>query len=134
MTDSRAYLFYDGDCGLCSETVQWILRHERDASIYFIPLQNEFSRQFLTEKLGSYSMDTVVFFKNEKIYTKSNAILKTITHLKLPLRILLIIFVIPRPLRDWAYQFIAKRRLTFFGQKCYLPDAKTRHRFINSID
>ena len=87
MTETRAYLFYDGDCGLCSETVQWILRHERDASIYFIPLQNEFSRQFLTKKLGSYSMDTVVFFKNEKAYIKSDAILKTITHLKLPFTI-----------------------------------------------
>lgn len=79
-------------------------------------------------------MDTVVFFKNEKAYIKSDAILKTITHLKLPFTILLITFVIPRPLRDWAYQFIAKRRLTFFGQKCYLPDAKTRHRFIDSFD
>lgn len=134
MRDTKSYLFYDGDCGLCSETVQLILRHEKEHSIYFIPLQNEFSKQFVNEKLGAYSMDTVVFYKNKKIYTKSDAILKTIPYLKLPFRILLVAFIVPRPIRDWLYQFIAKRRLAFFGQKCYLPDAKNRHRFINRID
>lgn len=134
MTENRAYLFYDGDCGLCSETVQWILRHERDPSIYFITLQNEFSQKFLKEKLGSYSMNTVVFYKNKKVYTKSDAILKTLTHLKMPIRFFQVFLAVPRPIRDWIYQFVANRRLTFIGQKCYLPDDKNRHRFVSTIE
>jgi predicted DCC family thiol-disulfide oxidoreductase YuxK len=40
--------------------------------------------------------------------------------------------LVPRPLRDGLYDFVARHRLQWFGSRasCYLPDAAQADRFI----
>ena len=39
---------------------------------------------------------------------------------------------VPRPVRDWAYDRIARNRYSLFGRKdaCELPTPAQRHRFV----
>src|SRR5690348_1342394 len=39
MAAAESVILYDGTCGLCHRSVQWILRHERDHELCFAPLQ-----------------------------------------------------------------------------------------------
>ncbi|NCA21262.1 MAG: DUF393 domain-containing protein, partial [Crocinitomicaceae bacterium] len=45
--ENRTILFYDGDCGLCSRAVLFVVKNERFPKIYFSSIQSEFAKQFL---------------------------------------------------------------------------------------
>jgi predicted DCC family thiol-disulfide oxidoreductase YuxK len=47
--ENRTILFYDGDCGLCSRAVLFVVKNERFPKIYFSSIQSEFAKQFLKE-------------------------------------------------------------------------------------
>jgi predicted DCC family thiol-disulfide oxidoreductase YuxK len=40
--------------------------------------------------------------------------------------------IIPRPVRNWLYDFVARHRYQVFGksESCMLPDPKQRHKFL----
>jgi len=42
-------MLYDGDCALCTGTVQFVLDHEKDAALHFAPLQSDVGRSYLKE-------------------------------------------------------------------------------------
>ena len=43
-------LFYDGDCGFCNKSVQFVLKYENRSEIYFSALQSDFSRDFFQQQ------------------------------------------------------------------------------------
>jgi predicted DCC family thiol-disulfide oxidoreductase YuxK len=52
-----------------------------------------------------------------------------------PWRVLSWLRFLPRPLTNWGYDFIAKRRLKFFGrlETCRIPTPAERARFIDDV-
>ena len=79
-------------------------------------------------------IDSLVFYKSGKLFTKSGAALRIAKELDglWPMTYLLI--VIPYPIRDFIYGFIAKYRYKWFGKKdvCMVPSTETRDRFLQS--
>jgi predicted DCC family thiol-disulfide oxidoreductase YuxK len=59
-------LFYDGDCGLCNSSVQFVLKHRKHNAIYFATLQSDLAKQTLNKKGIEIKLDTLYFLKNEK--------------------------------------------------------------------
>ena len=123
---------YDGVCVLCSGSVRYTLRHERDHAIRFVAIQSREGRALaLAHGIDPDDPESFLFIENGRALAKSDGVLALLRHLDGPARLLLIGRALPRPVRDWLYDRVARNRYRLFGQKttCEMPDPSQRHRF-----
>jgi predicted DCC family thiol-disulfide oxidoreductase YuxK len=125
-------VFYDGDCGLCQRTVQFVLKHEKQNSgILFSSLHSDFTKAFFSDRgLPLPNFSTFYFYSNGMLSEKSTAALRLATFLKFPYSFLRIGFLCPKFLRDSVYSSIAKRRNKWFQSTCILPNDMLNKRFL----
>lgn len=100
-------LFYDGVCGLCQFIVRFVHKFDKKNRIKFCPLQ----------KIITSDLRTLCYFKNDKIYEKSSAVLRILYDLGFPFYFTAIFFLIPKFMRDFFYTHISKVRYSIFGKK-----------------
>lgn len=125
-------VFYDGDCGFCNRSVQFILKFERNHEILFSPIQSDFAKKFFKEnKAPEPDLSTFYFYTNYVLLTKSTAALALLPFLKFPFFALNIFRIIPICQRDQLYDFIAKRRKKLAAGYCLIPSSEQKARFLN---
>lgn len=124
-------LFYDGDCGFCQGSVQFILKHEKKALLHFAPLQGEFAKQQLPQRLIQ-DLNSLVILSEGKLYTQSDAVLFVAQTLAFPYSLAKIGKVIPVIVRNALYKVIAQNRfkLSKMSKSCKLPTSAERLRFV----
>ena len=136
---TSAVLLYDGDCGFCAGSVQFVLAHEhasRRSALRFAPLQGVFGATVRQRFPALDSIDSVVWFEPMvgalgQVRTKSDAALATLAHLGGAWRVVSIAGrIVPRIIRDAVYDFIARHRFQLAAPACLLPTADTRDRFL----
>ncbi|UZF93039.1 thiol-disulfide oxidoreductase DCC family protein [Bosea sp. NBC_00550] len=123
---------YDGVCVLCSGGVRYTLKHERDHAIRFVAIQSREGRSLaLANGIDPDTPESFLFIENGQALAKSDGVLALLDHLDGPARLLLAGLLLPKPLRDWLYDRVARNRYRLFGQKtaCEMPDPAQRHRF-----
>lgn len=140
MSDSqtRAIVLYDGVCGLCNRGVQFLLKRDRRDIFRFAPLQGDIAATVLKRHgIDPSQLDTVYAILNhgqdsEQLLAKSDAALFFAKALGGFWSIGRLGAVIPRPLRNALYDFVARHRYQVFGQSesCMLPDPRHRHKFL----
>ncbi len=124
-------VIYDGTCGLCSRSVQFILKNERNSNLKFSSLQSLFSTRVLEENgLKSSFNESIILYENGKLYFKSNAVLRIIPYLKWYFYPLMILWLIPNFIRDMFYDLISKNRKRF-SKVCKLPNPNQSNRFLD---
>lgn len=130
-TDSPV-LFYDGDCGLCNRSVRFILGHEKDDTLSFATLQSDFAREMLKRHDYDFSApSTFVLMIDGQVYYKSEAAMRVLKFISWPYRWLGIFRIVPRSIRDRVYDWVSRNRHKWFrSDRCVVPDAETRRRFI----
>jgi len=124
---------YDGVCVLCSGSVQYALRHERDHAIRFVAIQSPEGRELARRHgIDPDAPDSFLFVEDGKAWPKSDGVLALVEHLSGPARLLKLGRVLPKALRDWLYDRLARNRYRLFGRKdtCGLPAPAQRHRFV----
>src|SRR5919109_1555116 len=132
-------ILYDGVCGLCDRLVRFVLRHDQRGIFRFAPLQSHFAAEALARhnkdatQLDAMCVITGGESQPEKLLCKSDAAIFILRRLSWPWKALAQSRIFPRPLRDWAYDQIARRRYRIFGklERCPVPDASVRARFID---
>ncbi|MEZ0391940.1 MAG: thiol-disulfide oxidoreductase DCC family protein [Pseudobdellovibrionaceae bacterium] len=131
MSAHQSVLFFDGICGLCNGFVDFVIANEKRKEIQFSPLQSEFAKRHLPKELTE-DLSTLVFLKNGKILTKSDAVLAVCAMLGVPWKFVIWLQVFPKPFRDLCYDFIAQTRYQIFGKRetCRLPTAEEKSRFL----
>ena len=133
MPDSVLYLF-DGDCLLCSRSVRFFAARDRHDRLRFATLQGPRGREILA-RLGEDPPDSMVVATADRIFLRSDAVLAALAQLPFPWSALArLARLIPRPLRDVAYDFIASRRYRWFGKNdaCELPTEALRRRMLEN--
>lgn len=133
-------LLYDGVCGLCNRSVQFILRHDHHDRFRFATLQSDFAARIL-ERHGVHALDldTVYLVKNhgqpaESLANRSDAAIEVLRELGGLWRMVAgVLRFVPRFVRNWGYNRIAGNRYRMFGKydACPLPDPKDRHKFLD---
>lgn len=123
-------VFYDGTCGLCHGFVQFIVARDRAGVFRFAPLQGQTAARLIPGLTGD--LRSVVLKDESGVYRKSDASLRTLTRLGGTWALAAGLRVVPRPLRDFVYDVIAKRRHRLFGSAdaCTLPAPAERSRFL----
>ena len=126
-------LLFDGICNLCNRTVQFIIKNDPDNRFKFAALQYVKSHQLLQAyQLVNNQTDTVVYIKDGEVFLKSSAALELMKELGWPWKILYTFMIIPKPIRDFVYDQIAKRRYRFFGKRdtCMIPTIEIKDKFL----
>lgn len=133
---SQQVLLYDGLCGFCNTTVQFIMGHESKRTLRFAPLQGTFAAGVMDRHPQLKGVDSLVWVEaenpNERVKVRSSAALAVAWYLGGIWRVVMIFWLIPRPLRDFAYDQFARRRIQLFGRygSCPVPDKAVRDRFL----
>src|SRR3954467_10305263 len=72
---SSPILVYDGSCGFCSRSVQFILRHERRHDLLFVTRDSELGQR-LRRAHGLESLQSMLWIEGGRAFAESNAVLK----------------------------------------------------------
>jgi|SRR5215470_11148494 len=137
---SHPILLYDGVCGLCNRLNQFVLRHDPGAVFRFASLQSPFATRILTRhRANPKDLDTVYVvlnheLPNEKLLPRSDAALFVLKNLGGLWRLSgFLLQLLPRSIRDWGYNLVARNRYRLFGrfETCPLPMPEDRARFLD---
>lgn len=131
-------LLYDGHCGFCNNTVRLLLRADRRRVFKFAPLGGDFAGAVVSRHPQLRGIDSLVLVEPadggvpERVYVRSEGFVRGTRHLEGAWRLLTVFAVVPRPLRDWAYDVIARHRYRVFGrlEACPVPEPEVRARFL----
>lgn len=128
--DDRPLFIFDGVCVLCSSGVRWLLRRDPAGCFRFATAQSPLGRAIYAHY--SIEMDETYLLLDEgRVYVKSDGYLRVAAILGGVWRFLgAIARLIPRALRDAAYDVIARHRYRWFGKTEYCalipPELKER--------
>ena len=126
-------LLFDGHCNLCNAWVKFIVNRDPLGKIRYASLQSKAGRRLLEEhKIDENYIESLVFFEEERFSVSSNAALRTLSYLDSWQKHLIFLAIVPRPLRDLVYSFIASNRYKWFGRReqCMGPTAELSQRFL----
>jgi predicted DCC family thiol-disulfide oxidoreductase YuxK len=132
-------LLYDGSCGFCAESVQFVLKRDRKGSMLFAALDSRTGRDVIARHPEVRELDSVLFVEPasgvdpERVFAHYNAALRVASYLGGSWQLLRVLQLVPSSIRDGVYRLIARHRhrLTAGGPKCLIPSAKDRARFLD---
>ena len=121
-------ILFDGVCVLCSRGCRFVDRRDRRGYFRYVPIQLEEGRA-IAEQLGidPDRPDSFAFVQNGLASVKSEAVLRIAR--ELPYWGWTSVFLlVPRVIRDFVYDVIARYRYRWFGRRdvCTLPSADRR--------
>ena len=126
-------VFFDGLCGLCNHSINWLLAHDPNRRLRFAPLQGTLAGKALSPQLRD-RLDTLVFLRNGSIYGRTAAVSRILMTLGGPWAALgALLWIIPSPLRDLGYRIVSRLRYRLFGKHdaCRLPSPAERAVFLD---
>ncbi|MFD0694400.1 thiol-disulfide oxidoreductase DCC family protein [Paenibacillus sp. GCM10027628] len=133
-SDEEAIVLFDGVCNLCNGAVQFILRHDPQGVFRFASLQSDVGQMLLQQhRLPADVINTIVLIEHGHSFTHSTAALRIARRLRSPWRLAYAAILVPAPIRNAAYRFIARNRYRWFGQAehCMLPKPEYKQRFLD---
>lgn len=115
MAVEPALVFFDGDCELCNRVRAFGDGHGRPGALRFVPIQDPEGQEVLGRHgLAERAKDTLVVVAGDRPYTESSGIVQVAKRLRWPWRAQAALWLVPRPLRNAGYRFVAKRRHKLF--------------------
>ena len=130
---TQAIVFFDGVCGLCNHTVNFLMARDRHGVLKFAPLQGETSREIVPGPVRE-QLNTFVFADHGKLSYRSSALARILLRLGGLWSVAgALLWMIPWPLRDAGYRIVSKFRYRLFGKNeaCRLPTPEERSRFLD---
>ena len=128
---SHNLVLYDGVCALCNWTVRVVLRLDRAGRVRFAPLGGEYAAHALERHPEARDVDSLILVEPgdaEGALVKSDAVLRLAYHLGGAWRASAVLWLVPRPVRDWVYDRVARHRYRLFGRLARRPDPPGRQR------
>jgi predicted DCC family thiol-disulfide oxidoreductase YuxK len=118
----KALVFFDGECAMCNRWVQFIDAEASLPNFTFARLGGKTARDVLPRhQLAAGFNDSVVFIEQfeggERGFAKSDAILRILAALGGFWRVVSWLRIIPIPVRDKMYNYIARHRLRWFRKQ-----------------
>jgi predicted DCC family thiol-disulfide oxidoreductase YuxK len=130
-------VLYDGTCGFCARTVQWILAADARGIVHFAPLQGATAAALRARHPGLPTDEDSVLYVDrsggtERVYVRSEAIFRIGSTLGGRPAWLGSLRFLPRWLTDLLYRVVARgrHRISRALDSCPLPPASARLRFL----
>lgn len=129
---SPTVILYDGECGLCDRLVRFVLPRDKERRFQFAALQSPWAQQALHRHgLPTTDFESMVLLEHGQVFLQSSAALGVLSGLP-RWRWTRAFVVVPPPLRDAVYGWIAKRRKRWFRSptQCDRPQPEWSDRFL----
>ncbi|AVQ98217.1 thiol-disulfide oxidoreductase [Oceanobacillus iheyensis] len=125
-------ILFDGVCNFCDRSVQFVMKRDPEAKFTFASLQSGAGERVKEYYKIDPSLDSMILIEEGTYYTKSTAALKICKNLKGLWKVFSVLLVIPKPIRDFFYNIVARNRYKWFGKResCKLPSPEERSRFL----
>jgi predicted DCC family thiol-disulfide oxidoreductase YuxK len=126
---------FDGKCLLCNGWVQFLLRHDRQGRIRFASMQGQEGGRLLREAglSAGEGLQTLLVMEGGKSWQHTAAILRVLHRLGWPWRLAWVGWLVPAPLRDALYRWVARNRYRIWGRSdvCMVPAPEHAGRFLD---
>lgn len=126
-------IVFDALCVLCSANAQFVLRHDRAHRFRLASMQGPVGAALLqAHGIDASDPDTIIVVDGARAWRDSDAVLAIYAGCGWPWRALAALRLVPRPLRDALYRWVARNRYRLFGRRetCWLPSAADRDRLL----
>lgn len=122
-------VIFDGICGFCNKSLDTLMQLDESKVFKYTSLQGEYVK---TLKLNK-GIESIILYQDGKLYYKSTAILKIVRSLGGLWVFSIIFYLIPRSIRDFIYDVIAKYRYHIFGKmdSCRMPQKGEQELFLD---
>ena len=130
---SNPVILFDGVCNLCSGIVLFTIKRDPEGIFRYAPLQSEVGKSLLKQfNLPTDDYHSFILIEGNRYYPKSTAALLVAKRIKGLWPVLYMFIVVPGPIRDFIYDFVAKNRYKWFGKKeeCLIPTPDVKGRFL----
>ena len=123
MNPNNPIFLFDGHCKLCNRSAQFIIKHDKHKKFLFEALGSGKGKELLKKYAIPENPESLVFIVNNKAWLRSTAVLKIMKALGGVWSLFYIFILVPRPIRDLCYSFVAKIRYRLFGksESCMTP-------------
>jgi len=133
--ENKKIILFDGVCNLCNGFVQFVIKHDKKDDFRFASLQSEYGRK-VQNHLGinfSNPKSIILYQPGVAYFKKSEAVFEIIKKFGGFYRVFIIFNVFPKIFIDLIYDFVAKNRYKWFGQKdqCMLPTLELKSKFLD---
>lgn len=132
--EGKKIILFDGICNLCNTTVQKIIKKDSKNSFIFAALQSNIGKKIITKlNIDLSKIDSIILYEQGSSYhIKSSAVLKIMNEFGGFWKVSQILFLLPKPVRDFFYNYIAKNRYKWFGKKdnCIIPSKELKSKFL----
>ena len=127
-------VLFDGNCNLCHRSVQFLLQRDRVGRFRFATLQSQAGRDAIAAVAQSDLPDSIMLIRGGKLKVKSTAALAIARGLRFPWPLVSVFWLVPYPLRDLVYDWVARNRIRWFGKReeCWVPTPELRARFLDA--
>jgi predicted DCC family thiol-disulfide oxidoreductase YuxK len=126
-------ILFDGVCVLCSRWVAFVIAHDPAARYRFVAIQTPLGRR-LAARFGidAETPPTNVIVTGGRAYFKLDSVVAVLRDLP-GWRWTRVAYALPRRVRDFLYDRIAKNRYHLFGRRdsCLVPTTDVRARFLS---
>lgn len=139
---SHKIILFDGICNLCNAWVQFVIQRDKKDIFRFASLQSDIAKKLLyynsgnspVEMNNNLTISSIVLIEEEKIYTKSTAVLRILKNLPLFWPLMYSFIIVPAFIRDKIYNIIANHRYDWFGKRssCMIPKQSVNHKFLEN--
>jgi predicted DCC family thiol-disulfide oxidoreductase YuxK len=131
---NKKIILFDGVCNLCDQSIQFIIKHDKKDAFRFVALQSDLGKEILDYlKIDTAKTDSIILYEPEKAYYyKSDAAFEIAKELSGLPYALSFLQVFPKGLTNLVYDFIAKNRYKWYGQKseCMIPTPELKSKFL----
>ena len=138
MDSDKKIILFDGVCNLCNRSVQFITKRDKNDEFRFATLQGEIGQQLINKRnIDTSKVDSIILIEpGVAYYVKSTAALKIGRSFGGFWKMVYVLILIPRQLRDIVYDSVAKYRYRWFGQKeeCMVPTSALKAKFLDNTN
>jgi predicted DCC family thiol-disulfide oxidoreductase YuxK len=130
---AQAVVLFDGVCNFCNASINFAIDRDPAGRLKFAALQSPAGQDLLRRHgLPTRDFDTVVVVEDGRVFKKSDAALRIAGKLSGAWPWLRAFAVVPKFVRDFAYDVVAANRYRIFGSSdaCRVPTPDLRRRFL----
>ncbi len=128
----KKIILFDGYCNFCNFWVDFVIKKDKNKIFKFAGIQSGRGQELLQSQNIKVTPDTVILIEKGQHFTKSTASLRILGNLAFPVKFISYFLIIPRSVRDFIYDLIARHRYKLFGKMdyCRMPSESEKDRFL----
>jgi predicted DCC family thiol-disulfide oxidoreductase YuxK len=132
---NKKIILFDGICNLCNDSVLKVIKYDKKDHFVFAALQSKSGQDIINYlKIDVSKTDSIILYEPDVAYDiKSTAALKIMKDFGGFWVLTQVFEILPTPIRDYFYDYIAKNRYKWFGKKesCMIPTPELKAKFLN---